>query len=393
MPTLRQIPASLLRIAAGVPIVCLFGGGGMLLVFGVTLRGRSVGLCAFLGGALLWLMVGFWHRAWFRRVRRPLLSALLPVLLLLYGVPALLAPDGRARGRVQSRYLRDSHAPWRLAPWNVIPEADQLSVGGCLLALMDPHMGWSRAERLRARTVAACRKMDADPDFRALQSAMGPAYADLLHLPFAAGHYFVCLPPGAADGRKRTCLVFLHGMGGNSRQYPWVLSALAQQSDCVVVAPGFGFGNWGCEAGDALAVAVTRHALATLPVDPQQVFLMGYSNGGMGITRAALRAPELYQGLIFLSPITEPELLLAPGALSHARRWRFLYLHGADDERIPRWIVKDDVEQLKRGGCQVALRMYAGEDHFLLFSQPENVIEAIGAFMNRPGLAHGEAMP
>ncbi len=37
---------------------------------------------------------------------------------------------------------------------------------------------------------------------------------------------------------------------------------------------------------------------------------MGYSNGAMGVTWAAMQAPELFRGLIYLSPVTDDDALL-----------------------------------------------------------------------------------
>ena len=75
---------------------------------------------------------------------------------------------------------------------------------------------------------------------------------------------------------------------------------------------------------------------------------MGYSNGAMGVTRAAILAPELFQGLIYLSPVTEDQLFSTKEFLARARDRKILFLHGGRDEQIPRSIVEATVACLKQ---------------------------------------------
>ncbi len=136
MKLLKRTLASLLRIAAGVPIVGLLLAGLLLLLLGATWKGRCVGCSFVVLGAVLFCSVGYWRRAWFRRIRRRFYATLVPLGLLLYVVPLLLAPNGRpSGGPLQNRFL---HGQWhfhRWSPANVIPEIDQLTVGMNLLSL------------------------------------------------------------------------------------------------------------------------------------------------------------------------------------------------------------------------------------------------------------------
>ncbi len=376
MSLLKKILVGLLRILAGVPLVSLILGGLLFLVLGTTLRGRSVGLSAVLLGGMLFCSVGYWNRTWFRTIRRRFYAALLPSGLLLYLVPMLVAPNGgTGDARVRNCFLRGEGAFPRYSPWNVIPEIDQLTVGINLLRLREVKA--AEATRLRSLVLPIYEAMDNDADFHALGSVIGMGYRELLRMEFRTGHYYLYLPE-TTGGEKLPCLIFLHGMGGNTKSCLWVLS---QQTRCAVIAPTFGMGNWNGPGGAEFVVEVAREALETLPIDPERVFLMGYSNGAMGVTRAAIEAPGLFKGLIYLSPITEDELFSAKEFSTRKQERKILFLHGGRDRRIPRSFVEGTVGLLKHQGFDVRLKAYDEEDHYLLFSQPEAVLGDILEWM------------
>jgi predicted esterase len=376
---MKKILASLLRILLGVPIVSLLAGGLLLFVMGTTLKGRSVGLSAAIFASILYCSVGYWNRNWFQRIRRRFYAVLLPISVLLYLVPMLLAPSGGTGDeRARNCFLRGQGQFSRYSPSNVIPEVDQLQVGACLLCLGDPSLRGGEAARLRSVLLPIYEEMDRDADFHALGSVIGMGYREQVRMELRTGHYYLFLPQAAA-GEKLPCLIFLHGLGGNTKACLWVLS---RQTRCAVIAPTFGIGNWDKPGGTELVVDVVREALAALPLDPERVFLMGYSNGAMGVTRAAVKEPGLFKGLIYLSPVTEDELFATKEFSERKRDWRILFLHGGRDERIPQSLVEGTAGVLKRTGFDVQLKVYDEEDHYLLFSQPDAVLEDILAWMD-----------
>lgn len=376
MPLFKKILVSLLRILAGVPIVSLLAGGLLLFVLGTTLTGKSVGLSVAIFGGILFCSVGYWKRSWFKRIRRRFYGVLLPVSLLLYLIPMILAPSGgKTDASVRNCFLHGQGQFSRYSPWNVIPEVDQISVGISLLRLRD--MDFAEAARLRSLMLPTYEEMDKDADFHALGSVLGMGYREPARMKFRTGHYYLYLPK-TTSGKRLPCLVFLHGMGGNTKSCLWVLS---RQTRCAVIAPTFGMGNWDKPESAAFVVDVAREAMATLPLDPHEVFLMGYSNGAMGVTRAAAKEPGLFKGLIYLSPITEDEMFTTEGFLRGTRDREILFLHGGRDQRIPRSLVEATAGSLKRLGFDVRLKVYDAEDHYLLFSQPEKVLGDILEWM------------
>jgi len=389
----KRILASLLRILAGVPIVSLLTGGTLYLILAATVIGRCVGLGAAILGGVLFCSVGYWNREWFKTRRRWFYAVLLPLGVLLYLAAMILAPSGgNSEARVRNCFLRGQGQFPRYSPWNVIPEVDQLKVALTLLPWGPPEVDSAEARRLRSLVLPLYDEMDQDAGFRELGSVLGLAYRDLCHMEFRTGHYYVFLPE-TSPGRRLPCLMFLHGMGGNVKACLWVLSRLSRQSQCAVIAPTFGIGNWDKPGGAELVVDVAHEALATLPLDPEKVFLMGYSNGAMGVTRAAVKEPRLFKGLIYLSPVTEDELFSTPAFLKRARDREILFLQGGRDKRIPRRFVEGTVVLLGRLGCDVRLKVYDDEDHYLLFSQQEAVLGEIGKFMTAATKASPEGGP
>lgn len=372
----KRIVPSLLRILAGVPIISLFAGGMVYLILSASLIGRCVGLSATILACVLFCSVGYWNREWFKRIRRWFLAVLLPLSALLYLAAMMVTPSGgTSDAHVQNCFLRGQSHFHRYSPWNVIPESDQLNAGLTLAALGTPEIDSTEAHRIKSLILPLYDEMHKDADFRELGSVMGLAYRDLCHLPFHTGHYYVVLPQTSA--RRLPCLIFLHGMGGNIKACLWVLAKLSNEINCVVIAPTFGVGNWDRPESAQFVVDVTHEALATLPLDPQAVYLMGYSNGAMGVTRAAVKEPSLFKGLIYLSPVTEDEFFSTPEFLSRASSRKILFLQGGRDKRIPRGVVEGTVASLKRLKCDVQLTVYEEEDHYLLFSQQKAVLDEI----------------
>jgi predicted esterase len=379
---LRRAIKSLLRIIAGVPIVSLMLGSLLYLALGVTWTGRSVALSGTIIGVVLFCSVGYWNRSWFKRIRRRFYAVLVPIGVVAYVVPMLLAPsDGNADPRVQSRFLQGKRSFCRCSPCNVMPEVDQIDVAMKLCPMFAPQINSAEAARMRSLVGPLYDELDHDAAFRDLGSTLDTACLDLLHVKFPAGHYFVGLPDRTATRtatqERLPCLIFLHGMGGNAKAYIWLLSRLARERKCVVIVPTFGLGNWDNPDGAAMVVAIAREAIKTLPIDPNRIFLMGYSNGAMGVTRAAILAPDLFQGLIYLSPVTEDGLFSSKQFLSRARDRKILFLHGGCDGQIPRTIVEATVASLRQRVSEVRLKVYDDEGHWLLFSQPKSVLDDV----------------
>ncbi len=234
--------------------------------------------------------------------------------------------------------------------------------------------------RVSPFTLALYREMDRDPDFWQLGSAMGGAYADVFGQPFDTGHYYLYVPRNRLPGALPAILL-LHGSAGNFKAYTWAWAKLAETRGCVIVAPSFGFGDWTQPGGERAALAALEDASKWVEIDASRVYLAGLSNGGLGISLLARRAPQRYRGLIYLSPVMPPDILDQPEFQAAWKGRPVLVVTGEADERIPLRYVTERAQRLMDGGVAVTYRTYPGEDHFLFFSQLDDVLRHISAWL------------
>jgi len=306
-----------------------------------------------------------------------------PAALVILGLTAvaLLSPSGAGlpSSTVRSHYTAE-HPYRRFAVANLVPEIDQIKFGSYLVPAVDPILNRESAARLRDISMRLYRPMEADPAYRALGSAMNYAYDDI-----DSGHFYEYVPP-RAPGEELPALLFLHGSAGNFKTYFYLFRRFADQERFILLCPSFGFGNW-YEPGGVEAIERVRvHAVNELGADPSRVFLAGLSNGGTGASRAAAKSPSAFAGLIFLSAVMEREVL---GGHAFAAGWRgrrVLVVHGAADDRIPEGYALRAVALLREEGVDLTVHMVPGEDHFLLFSRPDEVLADMAAFVRAKGL-------
>lgn len=315
-----------------------------------------------------------WWR-WYPAISLMMVTGILAALL-------LNAPSGRpaAASPVLHRFTREVSYPV-LSPTNIIPEAEQISLGFAGMPWVDPLLDQNQARRVWSFTQDIYREMEADPNFRELGSVLGWAYADLAGRRFDVGHYYLYLPQRPASG-PRPLLIFLHGAAGNFKAYTWVFSPLVEEHNLVLIAPSFGFGNWRKTGGTAAIQRALDDVMQVTEIDPDQVYLMGLSNGGLGVSLAAAEWPELFRGLIFLSPAMATEAVEQQTFLDSWRGRPVLVVSGEDDRRVPVAYVRSRVAALQQSGVAVSEEIYPGEDHFLVFSQPASVLQDISDWLS-----------
>lgn len=333
----------LLRFA-WVLVMGLPGALALLLVFvAATWRGHLFGVTA-LGFVIAPLLPR-------RRALVALVATVLGVAVLALSVPTPRSgPDGAFAVTPVP-----NHA---LALTTLLPEIDQLTLGSHLVSFADPYLTRESAAHVRRLFLDVYRPMLEDPQFAALPTQLGEAYAAS-----STGQAFVYVP-AHAPGERLPCVIFLHGSGGNFTGYLWVWKALADELRFVVVAPGFGFGNWHRPGGIETVEAARQYAIGSLPVDSSRVVLAGLSNGGRGVMRTFETNGRSYRAVMLISAVVDvdptPEL------------WRdrpVLLIHGLKDDRISEKWFRVAERSLRETGARLTVHTDPEEDHFLIFSR------------------------
>ena len=288
------------------------------------------------------------------------------------GSPAFDSP-------VQHRFFREGKFA-RFTPTNIIPESEQVNLGFLVMTYLDPYLTAEQANRVSKYTMDLYHEMEADENFHELGSVMGLAYSDLFGLPSNTGHYYLYIPQSAGDG-PFPALVFLHGSAGNFKTYTWVWSRFAEREGYVIIAPSNGFGNWD-EEGTQMVIQAIADAGQVVDIDQERIYLAGLSNGGLAVSRIAAEHPEMFQGLIFLSPVFDTSIV---DGSSFQEMWAerpVLVISGEADKRIPIRYVQDRVAEMQNGRLTVTTSYYPDEDHFLIFSQPESIMDDVASWLN-----------
>ena len=189
------------------------------------------------------------------------------------------------------------------------------------------------------------------------------------------------LPKNVAAGKKLPLVLFLHGAGergtNNVSQLKHGVSALLQHGakandPAVLLAPqcpsGMQWVNvpWSApshtmpeQPSDAmrLALALLREKLATLPIDPDRVYVTGVSMGGYGTWDAIQREPALFAAAL---PICGGGDTARAPAIKNIPVWTF---HGDKDTAVPVTRSRDMAKALEACGGKIQYREYPGAGH------------------------------
>ncbi|MBN2006947.1 MAG: prolyl oligopeptidase family serine peptidase [Anaerolineae bacterium] len=369
---------------AGYCVVLVVPSGWFLLTT-PTWVGRLIGLTGFVVVGLPlsgWLWARTQRLIWRRLTLGLAVFPLLAVATVLLRTPPGVAPSDSP---VQQRFSRPGTRFSRYMLSNIVPEAEQIHLGFLWAVAADPYFTAAQSRRVTPFTMELYREMERDRDFRALGSAMGWAYAELFGFSFDVGHYFLYIPRNHGEGPLPS-VVFLHGSVGNFKTYTWIWSKFAEEHGFVIVAPSFGFGNWNLPGGDAAVFRALDDAQRVLAesgiaIDPARLYLAGISNGGIGVSRVGLAAPERFAGLIYLSPVMPSSIVDGAEFSAQWAQRPVLVIAGMADERIPLSYVRERAAVLRDASVDVTLREYPDEDHFLFFSQPEAVLRDVADWL------------
>jgi predicted esterase len=186
------------------------------------------------------------------------------------------------------------------------------------------------------------------------------------------------VPPHAADERLPV-LIVLHGFGGNHKAYPLAFEEFGVRNRFIVLCPSYGFGFYRDGWPDAME-RIRAYAQRTLAADPARIFLLGYSNGGIGVFTAMAVRPTSYAGMILVSAVNRMDLL-TPEIRAEWGERPILCLSGGKDDRISEDYIAAGVGRFRKVGLRVTWHSYPEEDHFLIFSERRDIADRIRAWM------------
>lgn len=176
-------------------------------------------------------------------------------------------------------------------------------------------------------------------------------------------NYLVYLPRGYAEGGRRWPLIlFLHGrsLRGND---PALVARyglprrLERDADFpfIVLSPQLREDERWTEFGPL--IDLLGHAMERFPVDPERVYVTGYSMGGGGVWRIANAHPERFAAAAPLAG-TRDEVPIK--GLKDVPVWAF---HGSDDESTPVGDSVDMVSRIEAAGGDARLTILPGKGH------------------------------
>ena len=87
----------------------------------------------------------------------------------------------------------------------------------------------------------------------------------------------------------------------------------------------------------------------------------------------AVALPDVFAGLVFVSPTMEPEVLSSEAFAGR----RVLVIHGDADRHVTLKSVEKGIHALRTAGADVTVTRDPTGTHFLLFAQPDEVFERI----------------
>ena len=338
----------------------------ILLAFGAeTLGGRLVGVSFVL---LLVGLIALWFLA-LRRTRKFgiwFAPSVLSVAIACGVVAYLVAPRGNPISTFggETEFRKGSLS-------NTVPEIDQLKLGVTLLTFTDPYIDSKQGKRVRNAFLSVYRELRQHHEFVEAGSALGLCYEDLFLGKRKVLHTYEYVPQ-RDEGKRYPVIVFLHGSLGNFKGYLWVLQAFAEAQGFAVIAPTFGAGNWERDKNGAVLGQVYERVRNDPRIDPDKIYLAGLSNGGKGVAREIRDHGDRYRGFLLISPVLEPGVL--DGIKGIESQLPVLILQGDKDRRIPLRTVEAGSAILKAKGYSVSTKVYPGRDHFLFFSDRDEVV-------------------
>lgn len=179
---------------------------------------------------------------------------------------------------------------------------------------------------------------------------------------------------------KYPLVIFLHGAGergsDNKKQLKWGVQNFASDQNMklhpsIIIAPQCPEkSNW-CNYSKSnvvyqssptktmkLVIELIHHAIETLPVDTNRIYITGLSMGGFGTFDAICRYPDLFAAAV---PVCGGGDINKASTIAHIPIWIF---HGAMDATIDPILSQNMIEALTKTGAHPGYTQYPEVGHF-----------------------------
>jgi predicted peptidase len=222
-------------------------------------------------------------------------------------------------------------------------------VTGVAIVLLAGSLGWPLVERWQHR---------GRPGRQVARRFVGPESAPVQM------DYLLYLPEDYATKDKWPLVVFLHGSGERGsdptrllRGGPPRMVNEGESFPFIIVSPQCAAErSW--EPDEVLALI--EHICGDWPVDPSQVYLMGFSMGGSGTWRIAVAAPGRFAAIVPIAGGGEPE---QASRLVDVPVWAF---YGGMDNAASLESSRKTVEAIKAVGGNARLTVFMHMGHGIL---------------------------
>ena len=167
--------------------------------------------------------------------------------------------------------------------------------------------------------------------------------------------YLLHLPTGYTDfGKPRPLIVYLHGAGGTNKGLEHLKEhdvwyyvkghITAKDFPFIVISPTTRKHGWEPQQVKRLIEQIVHDHFKRYRIDPNRIYLTGFSMGGFGTFNTACTYPEMFAAIAPVAGGGEPE---QADKLKNAPTWAF---HGDKDEIVPYEGSANMIDAMKAAG-------------------------------------------
>ena len=203
--------------------------------------------------------------------------------------------------------------------------------------------------------------------------------------PYARGGFSLYIPDQCDRGEALPLIVALHGGFGHGRDFIWTWLREARSRGFLLLAPTSRDTTWSFFNPDSDGIRIERalrYVTERWPIDYSRLLLTGISDGAIFTLTWGLRKESPFSALAPVSAV------LHPIDLSHARRHRILWVHGALDWMFPPQHAKQGYALLQRAGANIKLRIVEDLAHAYPREQNDCILRWFDPSMDYANRSH-----